>query len=1318
MSVKVRKLLFRFLVIGFMGVSFVSMRANITSDDKQQADKKEAGNKDGEKGDGASAKTGKGCKCDDDPNTSPQCIEVKIPFGRPLNNELIPDGSIMLREDAPSSKLSSSQCLHFDFNLNSYIKSAVTSSDGSTSVVVKRPNGFDISYKFNSGSSVGTPIGNQTSFLSKMYMEDADGNRVTSSPTYYIRDLGEGGKIKFSASSGKVNSIIALNGTVIKADDKSIGIQVIRDSSEMLRQIRSQADGLADITFTQQTTQEENLKTSTSGQNDFPRWIRETATTSIKLYAPSNCGNTGSDGLYIPSGEPHTVWTITYEKEWRRIIYADSVNVTLSSLPSVLVADLTGGTELAQAAITNDYDLNNYQLLSANVVVTKSTGGATSTYNWSYKDSSDGWTVKSGNGLKTAFEERTVNDVNNLLFISRYTKNNTTLSKKNIATVSKYGWGNVTTSQKDYFTENEYLETITDYYTNSGETGKYSNIKSIKYPDGLWEKFDYDSYGRTIKKISSYNNSPFTASESSAIVEEYSYVSLDTDDVVSENDDRARTTTVKILGVTSKTTYNVYKKINAELVEIEEVAANASSTFGTIGNQRTVKVYYAADASVAARGRLKSVTYPDGRLESLSYQYGNFSSAASPLESAFTADDAGFSLCTTLVNGTVDSPSGIADKTTRKITVVDHYGNGVMAETYAFSGGAYQLVNKKVNVFDEQHHVLNAYESNSTEINTTWNCCNKASHTTVDGIQTTYAYDALQRLITKNKLGHGGRANIVTSYTYDSSDRLLSETVSDGGLSLSSFKVYDLAGRVTSETDTSGLVTSYAYTPATATTGEIVTKTLPGGFTEITEKYLDGQIKSVTGSAVVAKYFTYGANADGTTWKKVNTGSAASSDWKKMVKDGFNRVVRIEESAYNNTTLVSILYYNTKGQLIRVAKTGMADTLYVYDDLGNVIRQGLDVDGNGTLDLASADRITDTDTVFAQEDSAWWTVTTKQVFGTADSAAATTFQIEKKRLTGFSSGNVDELRESDIYGNTSVATTHIDRANKTVTRNVTLPYSSVAEQTVIVNGLETSKRTSANLTYTYSYDGLERLTGETDPRTGTSSLAYYTSGTGKNGKVYTRTDAAGNVTTYDYSAATGRLASQKNALNKLAYFDYNSLGKVTRSWGDTDYPTEKVYDDHGRVTQLKTYRNGSGWTANAWPTTTGDADVTSWTYDAASGLVTAKTDAAGKSVNYTYNANGKLATRTWARLNGGTALTTAYGYSTATGELLTVDYSDSTPDISYTYNRAGKLATVADAVGARSFAYNAGFDVASETITGLYGKTLTYSYASNGVTVN
>jgi RHS repeat-associated protein len=110
------------------------------------------------------------------------------------------------------------------------------------------------------------------------------------------------------------------------------------------------------------------------------------------------------------------------------------------------------------------------------------------------------------------------------------------------------------------------------------------------------------------------------------------------------------------------------------------------------------------------------------------------------------------------------------------------------------------------------------------------------------------------------------------------------------------------------------------------------------------------------------------------------------------------------------------------------------------------------------------------------------------------------------------------------------------------------------------------------------------------------------------------------------------------------------------------------------------------------------------------GLFTAKTDATGKAVTYTYTSANQLATRVWAR-----RVTTSYGYDNNTGELTSISYSDgTTTNVSYAYDRLGRQTAITDAVGTRGFAYNAALAFESETLGDYYGagKRLTRQYST------
>lgn len=58
---------------------------------------------------------------------------------------------------------------------------------------------------------------------------------------------------------------------------------------------------------------------------------------------------------------------------------------------------------------------------------------------------------------------------------------------------------------------------------------------------------------------------------------------------------------------------------------------------------------------------------------------------------------------------------------------------------------------------------------------------------------------------------------------------------------------------------------------------------------------------------------------------------------------------------------------------------------------------------------------------------------------------------------------------------------------------------------------------------------------------------------------------------------------------KKSFFDYDARGALTRTWGDTEYPVELVYNDLGRRAETRTYRGGQNWGAPVWPASTAGA---------------------------------------------------------------------------------------------------------------------------------
>jgi RHS repeat-associated protein len=193
----------------------------------------------------------------------------------------------------------------------------------------------------------------------------------------------------------------------------------------------------------------------------------------------------------------------------------------------------------------------------------------------------------------------------------------------------------------------------------------------------------------------------------------------------------------------------------------------------------------------------------------------------------------------------------------------------------------------------------------------------------------------------------------------------------------------------------------------------------------------------------------------------------------------------------------------------------------------------------------------------------------------------------------------------------------------------------------------------------------------------------------------------------------GKDGDVRNTLN--TYKDYNLLDQVLHEWGDTDYPTEHVYDSLGRQTELHTFAKSSAdFTQVNWPTAPSNSIKTIWAYEQATGFLLSKTDASNVPVSFTYTSAGQLYKKTNQRLQ-----VTTYSYSPATGELTGESYSDGTQALGFTYNRLGLLATVTDDAGNRSLTYNdsgstATFELQHEdfTVGDFLNQRLTYGIDS------
>jgi RHS repeat-associated protein len=973
-----------------------------------------------------------------------------------------------------------------------------------------------------------------------------------------------------------------------------------------------------------------------------------------------------------------------------------------SDIPSVME---DGGYLVSSAAqpivswrvenpLASDTDFNRLRL-------TEMRGGQNKITEYEWLPASQTWRlIRDGGRVVESRQWSTDTDGNKVETILVTDANGHVASEERITTAT-FSWGEELI-KKVVVADGQDQETTYSYYDNADQAGPYTKLKEERRSDGSWSRYNYDALGRIVSEETNWLDSGVRT-----VTHNYAPLT-NADEDAPRFRTKPRTVTESINGTTVSKTFYSYEGdgIVEQRTEVVERCLDAGCTFGSANNQRTVTTYYKSNQidPLSRRihpssGKLQSVLSSDGKLTSYVYETGSYSGSG-----GFSAGY-GNDHRTVATEGTEESPDGIADKTTRQITIGNKTGQTVYTATEVYDGNGYAPIGYSINVLDSFGRVTESHSSSGIITESEYGCCSrKTKEVDGQGIATFYHYDGLGRVDYQEKEGPDDSL-VTANFEYDAAGRRTAQTTFSGSLVSTSSSTYDTAGRLLESIDSLGLVTRYDY----SADGLTNTVARPGNVTEISESYPDGQIKSVTGTGVVPQYYAYGVNADGSRWTRVSIGSAASPRWQKTTVDMLGRTVLTEMPGYNGPVISTRNFYNAKDQLVRTETSGKAPTVFEYDELGNQYRSGIDINGNAVLDTASLDRISETETRYVKIGNDWWQEANQYAYAEENAGTRIRTSTQRNRITGLGGGLVGESVSIDINDNETVSTTTLDRASQRQTSTVNYPDSAVNGVSVSQRGVLVSAQTKAGHTVTYEYDDFGRRIAAIDPRTGKSITHYDTAG-----RVDYVEDAAGNRTWFGYDPDTGRKSWEKNALDKYTRYAYNNQGQMTHIWGDATYPVGYEYDAYGQRTRIHTYRNGTGWNAETWPATAAGADATIWHYDEASGLLAGKEDASGNRVSYTYTDTNQLKTRTWARTDARLALSTTYIYNPMTAELTAIDYSDTTVDVHFSYDRLGRRQTITDAAGLRTFTYNGTLQLDHESITGLYDKTITRNYDDLG----
>lgn len=321
------------------------------------------------------------------------------------------------------------------------------------------------------------------------------------------------------------------------------------------------------------------------------------------------------------------------------------------------------------------------------------------------------------------------------------------------------------------------------------------------------------------------------------------------------------------------------------------------------------------------------------------------------------------------------------------------------------------------------------------------------------------------------------------------------------------------------------------------------------------------------------------------------------------------------------------------------------------------------------------------------------------------------------------------LTETDERGNTTTYTYTFDGLLESV--NDPLGGTRSFEYN---DGLLTSILSSTGARTTFSHDRAGHVTSTTDPNGNSTSFSYDPAG-----RITGVTDPAGNTWTRSYDAE-GRLTAASNPLGHTVQYTYDAKGRPRRITSPGGNATELGYDGMGRVTSLTgsersaTYRfnvmgrltnlstggvatavqrnalgqitNITGPTGEAWTRT----------YNAA-GVLVAATDPLGHTTTYSYNERG------WVEQVDRPDATLSITHDPA-GNVTEQSYSGG-PTLNYTYDANGRLTAATgvtldrnargDVVSTNGMAVtrDAGGRITSLTLA--EGKTISYSYDARGL---
>jgi YD repeat-containing protein len=627
-----------------------------------------------------------------------------------------------------------------------------------------------------------------------------------------------------------------------------------------------------------------------------------------------------------------------------------------------------------------------------------------------------------------------------------------------------------------------------------------------------------------------------------------------------------------------------------------------------------------------------------------------------------------------------------ANLSTCQVSVRDEFGV-IRTSTEIFNGTSFVEATYTEYQYDGEGRQTHVYTDGVLVSKYTYVSDWVTEHEDRKGTKTTTTYNLAGDLVsTVRGEGTGGTPVITTTYERNG----LTTSTYQNGVLVNSTTV-DLAGRVVSQTDALGNITTTGHVSLPGG-GKRVHTTLLGGLENEIDTHRDGSTISMTSDTLISSHYTYSVDeidSGSGVYALVTTVSPESPTGSRYTKSyrhpSFDQTVTVSPNLEDGATGEVFTVQNfDHTNLISSTQSYVGSIDGSVELGGSVSHPGRDVNGltaagamgmstisgkhaDGPVTFLSSSDInhqhhtlTKMDyvqvahpgggTVWAQR-----TTTTRTLVELDENDVQQTSSDQTVSYASLNQANGD-FQKVEANGEVIESTTTYNLVTEEVITTQTSQNSGTSTSTSVAGYLVSSQpAVSDGRSASYGYDARGRQIRSVDVRGRATNTIYNAAG-----QVTSTQDHNGEITIYEYYPANtweaGRLKKMTDPLGRTTTYTYNHRGQVLTVGGTAQYPLTYTYTAEGEVDTLTT-------------TTQQGASVTRWTYHPErAGLVLAKTyDHGGtpETRTFEYHPFGQLSVASGA---GGTK---EY-FITVLGDL-GAEYSGSLDRIFYTRNSYGQV---------------------------------------------